>query len=59
MREPDTHRDSFDEVKERILRARQKGRTDSDKWKEIYGLLFPDEPIPSPCMGNPPILPQS
>jgi len=24
-------------------------QTEEDKWKEVYKLLFPGEPIPSPC----------
>jgi hypothetical protein len=37
---------------EKRLRSRKKtteGQTAEERWKEIYYLIFPSEPIPGPC----------
>jgi hypothetical protein len=38
------------EVKEQ-LRSRKKtpGQSEADRWRDIYQLLFPGTPVPSPC----------
>ena len=37
---------------EKQLRSRKKGhasQTQEDRWKDIYRILFPMEPVPDPC----------
>ena len=42
----------IDAWKEKQLKSRRhnaRRKTDEEKWREIYELLFPNEEIPSPC----------
>ncbi|KAL1882362.1 hypothetical protein VTK73DRAFT_1921 [Phialemonium thermophilum] len=40
--------DMFSIETEKKLRVRSRAKEDAEKWKEIYGILFPGEPVPSP-----------
>jgi len=42
--------DFCSDAKETLLRARAKaGLSEEQKWQEMYKILFPGEPVPSPC----------
>ena len=37
---------------EKLITSRKKaypGQSDSDRWRDIYRLIFPDQVVPSPC----------
>jgi hypothetical protein len=37
------------EMKKRLQSDKKRRCDQADRWREIYHMLFPDEPIPSPC----------
>jgi hypothetical protein len=38
-----------DEMEEKLKSKKRTGLALRDKWKEMYQLIFPKEPVPSPC----------
>jgi uncharacterized C2H2 Zn-finger protein len=43
---------------EKKLRSRKKahrGQSETERWREIYSILFPEEGVPSPCESNIPL----
>jgi hypothetical protein len=51
-RRPGTRTDGITPDMEKRLRSRKKtfaNQTEEERWREIYGMLFPDEDVPTAC----------
>jgi len=45
-----------DAIKSQLMsRKRRPDASEEEKWKGIYGILFPSEEAPSPCRFPPPV----